>query len=95
MSRDVLSNLLFRLLSCFLNSEAKNCFLCSLCLGVNTLVVQVAYILGVGWRETHQRVTRNTVGCKGYKAVNISKSFFFSASFAFESVHCKKGNWSK
>jgi len=33
--------------------------------------------VGVGWRETHQRVTGNTAGCKGYKAVNISKSFFF------------------
>lgn len=94
MSRDVLSNLLFRPLFCFLNSEAKNYFLCYLCPGVNTLLVQVAYICRCWMKGDTSKGNEILEDSKVTKQL-MFQNHFFSALFAFQGVHCKKGNWSK
>ena len=77
MSRDVLSNLSFRPLSCFLNSEAKNYFLCCLCHGVNTLLVQVAYICRYWIKGDTSEGNEILEDAKVTKQLMFQNSFFF------------------
>ena len=90
MSRDVLSNLFFRPLSCFLNSEAKNYFLCYLCPGVNTLLVQVAYICRYWIKGDTSEGNEILEDAKVTKQLMFQNSFFFLLYLLFRSYIARR-----